>query len=108
MTRPRKPNDLMLAPVAVAIDQNLQQIREKTPAEIGEALALSLDIIDSGAGGQAQRAEWIRRYAVHMIELHNWDARVTDDGARLRLEGGSVTVDLGLSASILRYITDDV
>jgi hypothetical protein len=43
-----------------------------------------------------------------MIELHNWDARVTDDGARLRLEGGSVTVDLGLSASILRYITDDV
>jgi hypothetical protein len=31
---------------------------------------------------------------------------VTEDHCRLRLTGGSVTLDLGLSANIMRYIED--
>jgi hypothetical protein len=41
---------------------------------------------------------------VRGVDLHAWDAEITDDAARLRLSGGSVTIDLGLSASIMRYI----
>ena len=39
-----------------------------------------------------------------MVELHGWQAEITDDAARLRLSGGTVSIDLGLSASILEYI----
>jgi hypothetical protein len=36
--------------------------------------------------------------------MHHWKAEITDDAARLRLSGGSVTLDLGLSAALLDYI----
>ena len=42
--------------------------------------------------------------ALREVDLHHWDAAITDDFARLRLSGGSVSLDLGLSASILAYI----
>ena len=39
-----------------------------------------------------------------MVELHGWQVGITDDAARVRLSGGTVSIDLGLSASILEYI----
>lgn len=42
--------------------------------------------------------------ALRNVELHGWEVEVTDDNARLRLSGGSVSLDLGLSASISRFI----
>lgn len=105
MTRPHSTRDLLLAPVAVEIDINLQQLRDRDPAGIAESIALSLNVDPRGAGRE-QRTAWIRECAIHTVDLHDWDAQVTDDGARLRLEGGSVSIDLGLSASVLRYITD--
>lgn len=38
------------------------------------------------------------------VDVHDWHAEITSDGARLRLSGGSVSIDLGLSATILEYI----
>jgi hypothetical protein len=46
--------------------------------------------------------------AVRGVDLHAWHTEITPDSARLRLSGGSVTIDLGLSASILRYIEDGI
>ena len=43
--------------------------------------------------------------AVRNVELHGWVPSITDDRCRLRLSGGSVSLDLGLSAEIMRYIT---
>ena len=45
---------------------------------------------------------------VRMVELHSWQAEITDDAARLKLSGGSLTIDLGLSASIMQYIENGV
>jgi hypothetical protein len=102
---PRMPKDLMLAPVAAAVDQNLQHLRDRTPAEIDDALAVELNIDPTGSTADRRRA-WILEQALRFAELHDWTAEITADDARLRLSGGSVTLDLGLSASISRYIAD--
>lgn len=101
--RPKTPRDLLLAPVAAEVDQNLQSLRDKSPAEIGDALGLVLNVDRAGAD-RTQRAARILDVAVRMVELHEWQAEITDDAARLRLSGGSVSLDLGLSATILDYI----
>jgi hypothetical protein len=100
---PRTPKDLLLAPVAAEIDLNLQFLRDVSPAEIDDAIALAINNSTAGAD-RDQRAAWILQEAVRGVELHEWRAEITDDAARLRLSGGSVTVDLGLSAAILDYI----
>jgi uncharacterized protein (UPF0371 family) len=101
--RPKTPKDLMLAPVAAEIDLNLQTLRDKSPAEIAESLAIALNVDLAGAS-PAERASRVLEEALRGVELHEWDAEITDDRARLRLSGGSVSIDLGLSATILRYI----
>jgi hypothetical protein len=100
---PKTPKDLLLAPVAAEIDFNLQSLRDKSPGEINEAVAIVLNV-DTAGTDRAQRAAWILETALRMVELHDWHAEITDDAARLRLSGGSVTIDLGLSATILQYI----
>ena len=100
---PKGPRDLTLAPVAVEIDLNLQRLRDLTAEELVPELELVLDRPALG-GTRNVRAERVRDAAVRNVNLHDWQALVTDDGCRLRLSGGSVTLDLGLSALLLRYI----
>ncbi|HEX6228696.1 MAG TPA: hypothetical protein VFZ41_04445 [Solirubrobacterales bacterium] len=94
----------MLAPVAAEIDSNLQHLREKTTAEEMEQV-LQLETnhppIDDT---RDERANRVLELALRNVDLHGWEAQITDDSTRLRLSGGSVSVDLGLSASILRFI----
>ena len=100
---PKNPIDLALAPVAAAIDLNLRRLRDRPPAEIEDELALELNV-DTRGGTQAERVRWLQESAVRFVDLHEWQAEITDDCDRLRLTGGSVTLDLGLSATILRYL----
>lgn len=93
----------MLAPVAAAVDLNLQSLRDKPPAEIDYLVALELNLDTSGST-RTDRTRWVLEAALRNVDLHDWQAEITDDGDRLRLEGGSVTLDLGLSATILHYI----
>jgi hypothetical protein len=46
----------------------------------------------------------VHQSAIRFVDLHDWQTEITDDDNRLRLEGGSVTLDVGLSASLLTYI----
>jgi len=97
--RPRVPRDLLLAPVAAAIDVELQHLRGLTVAELG----LELDGLER-CGTREDRAASVLRAALRDVDTHQWYAEITDDGARLRLTGGSVSLDLGLSPSLIRYI----
>ncbi len=104
---PKKQKDLLLAPVAVEIDLNLQRMREFGPREVLAELELELDrpaLIDE----RAERAELVLRQALRNVDLHGWDAAIAEDGTRVHLTGGSVTLDLGLSAGIISYIEDGV
>lgn len=104
---PKTHEDVALAPVAVSIDRNLQRLRDKTLDEIEYELQLELDrpLLE---GTRDERAEHVRRLALRGVELHGWKAEVTDDGARLRLTGGSVSLDIALSASLMSYIASGV
>jgi hypothetical protein len=101
---PKVPKDLALAPLAAGIDLNLQRLRDRSPDEIAFELALELDDQEGPETTEADRAERVLRVALRDVDLHHWHAEITGDGARLRLSGGSVSLDLGLSASILAYI----
>jgi hypothetical protein len=104
---PKTPVDLALAPVAAGIDLNLQELRDLEPDQLNLALQLANDrppIPDN----RAERATQVLRAALRNVELHGWDGSISDDGCRLHLSGGSVTLDLGLGATIMSYIEHGV
>ncbi len=84
---------------------NLQRLREGSPEEVEAELELELDRPAMDIA-RDERAELVLRQALRDVDLHGWSAAVTDDGARVHLEGGSVSLDLGLSAGIISYIQD--
>jgi hypothetical protein len=92
-----------LAPVAVEIDLNLQRFRDLPPSKIDVQLQLELDRPPLPNTRENRRAH-VLRAALRNVDLHHWTGEITDDGCRLRLSGGSVTLELGLSASIMSYI----
>ena len=105
MTLPKEYKDLSLAPVAAAIDLNLQRLRDMTPEQIYYDVSLELNRPHI-ADDPKERAECVLEVALRNIELHGWTATISDDNARLHLAGGSVAIDLGLSATLLRYIAE--
>jgi hypothetical protein len=106
---PKAPKDFLLAPVAAEVDLNLQRFRDLDPQQLRFELDLELDRPEF-SHTRDERAARILQAATRNVDMHHWDAAITDDGARLRLSGGSVSLDLGLSAALLRYIdgADDI
>lgn len=100
---PKNHKDLMLAPVAVEIDLNLQRMRDRSPREVEAELELELDRPAMSAA-RDERVELVLRQALRNVDLHGWNAAITPDGSRIRLLGGSVSLDLGLSSGITGYI----
>ena len=104
---PKKQKDLLLAPVAVEIDLNLQRMRDCTPGQVLAELELELDR-PALSHEREERAELVLRQALRNVDLHGWTAAITEDGTRVHLAGGSVSLDLGLSAGIIGYIDHGV
>jgi|SRR5450759_1065293 hypothetical protein len=100
---PKVPMDMALAPVAATIDLNLQALRDRQPSEINAELQLKLDRPPI-PNNRDERTAHVLRAALRNVELHGWEGTITQDASRLHLTGGSVTLDLGLGASITRYI----
>ena len=104
---PKNHKDLLLAPVAVEIDLNLQRMRDCLPREVEAELELELDR-PAMSREREERAELVLRQALRNVDMHGWSAAITDDGCRLRLQGGSVSLDLGLSGGITQYVEQGV
>ena len=104
---PRNHRDLMLAPVAAAIDLNLQRMRDVLPRDVLQELELELDR-PAARADRNERAQLVLEQALRNVDLHGWSAAISDDGCRLKLSGGSVSLDLGLSEGIAGYIRDGV
>jgi hypothetical protein len=98
--------DLALAPVAAAIDLNLQRLRDEAPSAIERALQLELDQADHNTA--EKRGASVRDLALRGVDAHDWEAGITEDACRLRLSGGSVTLDLGLGEAVMQYIRGGV
>ena len=104
---PKSHKDLMLAPVAAEIDLNLQRLRDGSPEDVGAELELELDKPAMHVD-RDQRTELVLRQALRGVDMHGWTAAISDDATRIHLEGGSVSLDLGLSAAITGYLRDGV
>ena len=102
---PKTQKDLLLAPVAAEIDRNLQRLRVGSTYDVLAELELELDRPAMYAE-PAERADLVLRQALRDIDLHGWTATLSDDASRIHLAGGSVSLDVGLSPVITRYITD--
>jgi hypothetical protein len=100
---PKTPADLTLAPVAAEIDSNLQRFRDKAGDGLTFEITLELNQ-QTPATTREARAAQILEVALRNVDVHGWSAEVTEDASRLHLSGGSVSLDLGLSAEIMRYI----
>lgn len=100
---PKSHTDLMLAPVAAEVDINLQRMRDLSAAEVVAELELELDRPATHAG-RDERAELVRRQALRNVDPHGWTAAISPDGFRLRLSGGSVSLELGLGEGITEYL----
>lgn len=70
-------------------------------------LELELDRPSRPSITSDQRKDQILKAALRNVDLHDWDAVIVEDNKRLRLQGGSVSLDLGLSAPITRYLEGD-
>jgi hypothetical protein len=100
----QRPTDLALSPVAAQIDRNLGKLRNLTSDEIAFDVALQLDYRPRNDDAR-ERAECIRKLAVKCIRrLWGWKVELNPDYTHLRLSGGSVPIELGLSDSIHDYI----
>jgi hypothetical protein len=88
------------------IDRNLAPMRDIQPRAILVALEVALDRPER-TGSRDERAGRVLESALRNVDLHGWRAHVTADGSRIRLTGGSVELDLGLSATIHRFIVGD-
>jgi hypothetical protein len=97
----------MLAPVAAEIDLNLQRMRDGSPRDVLQELELELDR-PAARVDRDERAQLVLEQALRNIDLHSWCAAISDDGCRLHLSGGSVSLDLGLGDGIISYIRDGV
>ena len=104
---PKQQRDLMLAPVAAEIDLNLQRMRDRSPKDVEAQLELELDK-PAMSEDRDERVRLVLRQALRDVAMHGWTASITDDGCRLHLDGGSVSLDLGLSAGITTYIEHGV
>jgi hypothetical protein len=104
---PKQQKDLLLAPVAAEIDINLQRLRDKSIPEVQAQLGLELNAPYTNPDRDA-RADLVLRQALRDVDMHGWTAAITDDGCRIHLDGGSVSIDLGLSGNITGYIQEGV
>lgn len=102
---PKNQRDLMLAPVAVEIDRNLQRLRHATPHDVLAELELELDR-PAMCADPDERAALVMRQALRDVDLHGWTATLSADASRVHLDGGSVSIDLGLNPAITTYITE--
>ena len=103
-TLPKQPKDLMLAPVAIEVDRNLQWLRDQPVNKVETALQLILDRPgrDHTRRGREER---ILEAALNNVDLHGWHAEITPDGTGLRLIGGSVSLELALGANVQDHLS---
>jgi hypothetical protein len=101
--KPKSPKDLALAPTAAEIDANLGRLRDRTANEIERELQLELDrpAFDDSS---AERAERVLAIALRDVDLHGWNAELTEDRSAIRLTGGSVTLDVALGEAVRTFI----
>ena len=84
------------------LDHNLQPLRDADRENLVAAITLTVN--ENVGETRDARAKQVYLTAVRDVDLHGWTAAISDDSTRLQLRGGSVALDVGLSAGCRDYI----
>ncbi len=99
--RPHDPTDLFLAPVALAVDQRLDELSGLRREELAQRVALETN-------REAHTAEEARHVLVdavtYLVEMHGWQASWDPRGIRLSHDQYSLV--LGAPAVFAEFVTD--
>lgn len=99
MARPHDVSDLLLAPVALALDAGLEELGRAAPSELQHQVAV---VGDRPNRSREQREDGLMAALTHNVALHgrvrSWDAR------GLRLTPEEHTLALGLPPSLSDYL----
>ena len=98
---PRDYADLFLAPVALEIDQRLQDLAGLDRDALHKKVVLETD---SEPADHTGRARDVVESVTHVLDLHGWSAGWDDRGLRLRHHRH--TLVLGLPRNIVEYVEE--
>ena len=99
---PRAPHDytdLFLAPVALAVDQRLEELGGLDPAELQRRIALESNQYTRHA---ADRGNAVAASATYLLDLHGWTASWDDRGVRLSHDSHGLV--LGVPPNVAAYV----
>lgn len=91
--------DLQLAPVALALDERIEQLGRLSPRDLTFRVALESDRPDHT---MPMRQAGLLASVAHMIDLHGW--QLSWDLRGLRLSHGRNALVLGVPASFTDFI----
>ncbi len=100
MNKPHDPPDLMLSPVALAIDERLEVFATLNPVQLGNRIVAETNMQprDSREAARALVAS-----LTYLLDTHGWE--VSWDGGRgIRLHHQSHDVVLGVSDNVAQYV----
>jgi hypothetical protein len=99
---PHSPADLALAPVLIAIERRLAQLRASDDLEL--LLALDLNDQELFYPGPAERAERLEKFATRELDLHGWTVQPTQDLYGLAVQHGEHTVSVMFGKRLAGYV----
>lgn len=101
---PHDVADVMLAPVALHVDEQIQELSTLAPAALRFEVGLRSDLADRTEG---QRRTAVLSAISRRLEMHGWELEWTDRGVRLHHGASPNTLVLGVPESIREYIRTD-
>jgi hypothetical protein len=99
MTRPHDTTDLLLAPVALAIDARLQELAVLNASSLQQRITWETNMV-SWSSEEAGRA--VVADVTYLIPTHGWD--VSWDARGIRLQHGEHSVVLGAPDNVRDYV----
>ncbi len=97
---PHDTSDLFLAPVALQLDQRIDELGRLGPRALSDEIALESDLAD---WTRDLREAALLRTVGHLIDTHNWV--LSWDPRGLRLSHGERHVVLGIPDSFQAFLT---
>jgi hypothetical protein len=101
MTRPRDTTDLLLAPVALEIDQRLQSLAGLDRSALDSRIAWETNMAPLSEK-DAKRA--VVADLAYLIGTHGWD--ISWDARGIRLKHGKHSIVLGVPDNVRSYVSE--
>ena len=105
MPLPHDVVDLQLAPVALAIDKELETLGVWEGTELDDQVLIATNRAKGDLASRRERERLLIEVVTRGLELHGWEVSCDERGVRMRHHDN--TIVLGLSDSLRRFITAD-